>query len=153
MFERIEYYLNPINLIKGIINFFLRRDILQIVVLYAMADYIWLNGFFRQYLSEYTISFDVVQDLVYEAIRFNVHANAFFILAFAILAESYRDKLPSSFAHVVVEIISPLLVFISLWAISTNIFFAATVGILKHIAGKGTHLNFLEANDVPLHQF
>ena len=49
MFERIEYYLNPINLIKGIVNFFLRRDILQILVLYSLAKYIWINGFFKEY--------------------------------------------------------------------------------------------------------
>ena len=153
MFESIEYYLNPINLIKGIVNFFLRRDILQIVILYAMADYIYLNGFFREHLSQYSISFDVVQHAVHNAIGFNIHSNAFLILALAILAESYRDKFPSSLAHIVVEIISPLLVFISLWTISTNIFFAAIVGILKHIAGKGTHLVFLEANNVPVHQF
>ena len=153
MFERIEYYLNPINLIKGIVNFFLRRDILQILVLYSLAKYIWINGFFKEYLSEYLISFSEVQHFVYDTIGFNVNSNAFFILALAILAESYRDKFPSSLAHIIVEIISPLLVFISLWTLSTNIFFAAIIGILQHIAGKGTHLTFLEANDVPLHQF
>lgn len=155
MFDRlinnIEFYLNPFNLIKAIINFMLRKDILQIAIFYSASKYIMTNGFFdeqlAQYLSGFYVSFDVLGNFVYNAIGFNIDANAFFLLIAAILLESYSDRLPSSIAHSMREIACPVLVFVSLWAMSGNIIFALIVAILKHISGKGYHLDFLAASN------
>jgi len=157
MFDRlignIEYYLNPINLIKGIINFILRRDILQIIIFYSAADYINMNGFLDEYLYQFELSFDVLQRFVFDVVGFNIFNNAFFLLAGAILLESYKHHLPSSIAHITGEIICPILIFVSLWALSGNIVFALGVGLLKHISAKGYYLNFLEANNQPIYYF
>ena len=147
----IEFYLNPFNLIKAIINFILRKDILQVAIFYSASKYILTNGFFdeqlSQYLSGFYLSFDTLGTFVYNAVGFNIHANAFLLLVVAILLESYSDKLPSSIAHSMREIMCPTLIFVSLWAMSGNIIFALIVAILKHISGKGYHLNFLAASN------
>ena len=153
----IEYYLNPFNLIKAIINFVLRKDILQIAIFYSDSEYIMTNGFFdeqlAQYLSGFYVSFDIMGTFVYNTIGFNIHAYAFFLLVAAIFLESYSDKLPTSIAHSMREIVCPVLIFVSLWAISGNIIFALIVAILKHISGKGYHLNFLAASNQSVYHF
>ena len=145
---KIEYFLDPINIIREIINFILRKDILQIIIFYLITEYIKLHGFLEEYFYQFAVSFDILQNYVISLAEFDILNNAFFILIGAILLESYRYEMPSSIAHMLGEIICPALLFVSLWAMSGNIVFAGIIAILKHISGKGSeYLHFLNANN------
>jgi len=152
--DKIKYYLNPINVIKAVIEFFLRKDILQIAIIYVASDFVRINGFFEQYIGNFNYDIYIIEDFIINLSGISITNNAMFILVIAIFLESYSDYFPFSFPHYIAELISPALIVVSVWALSGNFIFAFVLGILKHIVGKKEHpiLAHLEANGEPIFQ-